>query len=107
MNVPRPSLTDRVGAHGPPQGSDRHRLPATPQIHCPEAAMRWRCRLECWLTSVGMVVAAGALLSLASVGVAVVGPYDFMRLWASLSVTLTPMVSHIDRWLRPLFWVAR
>lgn len=65
------------------------------------------CVVERVLTTAGLVVAAGALMSILLVGLAIISPSDLMVFWGLISAALAPGGLEVDRALRPLFWNSR
>lgn len=77
------------------------------QRHPPAKVASLPARLgERVFTALGLVAAAGALLSLLLVGLPVVQPEEFLSWWSTASLTLLPASLPLDRLLKPLFWRA-
>lgn len=56
------------------------------------------------ITTLGVIVAVGALLGLVIVCSPVATPDEFLAWWGALSFATSPAGVPLDRLLRPLFW---
>lgn len=83
-------------------------LPWAAVLHIAQSRTGFALRLHCTerlLTTVGLIAALSAILTLLTCGLGWVSPCGFFRLWITLAIAATACGPQLHRALRPLFWM--